>query len=83
MLILIVPVVFLFKVVVTQSNWDECASAYIKPNVRIVGGITAEPYSWPGHVLIRQRYRFRHENQWKTVSYKCGGTLIHRQIVVT
>lgn len=53
------------------------------PNVRIVGGIPAEPYSWPAQVLIRQSYKYFYENKYRFETFMCGGTLINRNVVLT
>lgn len=61
---------------------DECGLGFNLVNVRIVGGKPAEPLSWPAHVLIIQRYKFKANSREYSVSFRCGGTLINRNTVL-
>ena len=66
----------------------------MSPNIaRIVGGVKADPYSWPSAVLIH--FNYKGDIKLPTVngkggevvtvrlSSKCGGTLIDRTTVLT
>ena len=66
----------------------ECGLSSFYRNVRIVGGVTANPFSWPSQVLIYQDYKINYTFPDKiskvfTRGYYCGGTLINRYTVLT
>jgi len=58
---------------------NECGIPGVEPNIymRIVGGVEAEPNSWPWHVKIKRR---RSSGRY---SFICGGTLISDRYCVT
>jgi len=58
---------------------DECGIPGIQPNIyfRIVGGVEAEPHSWPWHVKIKI---LRSSGRYSLI---CGGALIEHDWVVT
>lgn len=56
--------------------------------MRIVGGVQAEPHSWPFHVIVLRKNEkiFQYNNQSKILFnefYTCGGTLINKKTVMT
>jgi len=57
----------------------ECGIPGVQPNIfmRIVGGLEAEPHSWPWHAKIKQQ---RSSGRY---SFICGGSLISARFVVT
>jgi hypothetical protein len=59
---------------------DECGLPEIRPNIKIVGGKTAIPYSWPSQVLILQTYKFNFNYKTHSTRFICGGTLIDRNV---
>lgn len=66
---------------------DLCGLGKSLPNLRILGGIEAEPFSWPSMALIKFNYTFFYEFDNVTynqthISY-CGGSLISRRVVLT
>ncbi|RNA15447.1 acrosin isoform X1 [Brachionus plicatilis] len=70
------------------TECDVCGSSFYDKNVRIVGGIEAEPHSWPFHVVVLRKNEkiFRYNNQSKVLFnefYTCGGTLINKRTVMT
>lgn len=74
-----------------ETYCDECGIQSVNPNLaRIVGGVKADPFSWPSAVLIIFNYRGEiqlpnENNDIVTVKLhsKCGGTLIDRTTVLT
>lgn len=60
---------------------------YKTTNVKIVGGVKANPNSWPWIALVLIRYKFyvKYENQYfiESVSYMCGASLIDRKTLLT
>jgi hypothetical protein len=52
-----------------------------------VGGIVAQPHSWPASVYIRINYKkdikIGNEQFTRPFSFACGGTLINRRTVLT
>lgn len=56
-------------------------------NLRVVGGITAEPHSWPSIVMITASYKtivyLGGDEVLVSKSYICGGSLIDRRTVLT
>jgi hypothetical protein len=65
-----------------NDSCDECGFGFNFISLRIVGGRPAEPFSWPAHVLIVQRYMFKHNSREYSISFRCGGTLINRNTVL-
>ena len=65
----------------------ECGKTYNQPNVRIIGGSPAVPYSWPAQVLIRQNFKgFIEISNFQyiiTGSLLCAGTLIDEDTIIT
>ena len=65
----------------------ECSKTNLRPNLRIVGGQSAVPNSWPAQVYIIQNVKgiiyteTGPENF--TDNYPCGGTLINEYTVIT
>ena len=61
--------------------------SYIQNAARIVGGLEAEPYSWPAQILIENRITGKYQVSGKIVnidkSFTCGGTLINSVTVLT
>ena len=69
--------------------FKECGLSFFNPNVKIVGGVSAVPNSWPSTAFIQLSYK-REELDPKTnmtiaVEYvgKCLGSLIDKQTVLT
>ena len=66
---------------------DECGIAYFSQNARIVGGLTANPFSWPSMVYVRFSYTrdvyYNGKYGALTFNSACGGTLIDRRTVLT
>lgn len=67
---------------------EQCGLSYINPNVKIVGGVSAIPYSWPSYVAIKINIKNDYvfpDNQTVTVETTslCGGTLINHYTVLT
>nr|XP_023676023.1 elastase-1-like isoform X1 [Paramormyrops kingsleyae] len=63
------------------ADWPEnCGLAHFSPTVaeRIVSGREARPHSWPWQVSLQVRPRGS-----KTYAHVCGGTLIHKDWVLT
>jgi len=58
---------------------DECGIPGVQPSIffRIVGGIEAEPHSWPWHAKIKRR---RASGRY---SFICGGALVDHRFCVT
>ncbi|XP_042161161.1 uncharacterized protein LOC112223226 [Oncorhynchus tshawytscha] len=66
---------------VLQLDWPkDCGMAHYKPNMaeRIVSGNEARPHSWPWQVSLQVRPRGS-----KHYIHVCGGTLIHKNWVLT
>lgn len=65
----------------------ECGISYNEPNVKILGGITSVPYSWPAQVLIVQNIKhyvdILSRTYLITAAFSCGGTIINRYTVLT
>ncbi|KAK2820604.1 hypothetical protein Q5P01_023563 [Channa striata] len=64
-----------------KKNWPkDCGIAHFKPNMaeRIVSGNEARPHSWPWQVSLQVRPRGS-----KHYIHVCGGTLIHKNWVLT
>jgi len=57
----------------------ECGIPAIEPNIyfRIIGGVEAEPNSWPWHIKLKMR---RSTGRY---SFVCGGSLIDPRYCVT
>lgn len=63
----------------------------VEPDLRIVGGVSANPYSWPSQVMLVQtisgNYVFQKNGKIikKRINeqYLCGGTLINSQTILT
>lgn len=56
--------------------------------MRIIGGIEAEPHSWPFHVLVLRINQkiFKYGNRSKVMFeeyYTCGGSLINKHTIIT
>jgi hypothetical protein len=57
--------------------------------MKIIGGSTALPHSWPSMAIIKISYKLRtfnpHLNQTRieTYDFECGGSLIDRKTVLT
>lgn len=68
----------------------ECGVTYKNPNTKIVGGIEAEPNSWPSIVYVVSSYTFDYElpnpsKEIQTLIFEsyCAGVLIDRYTVLT
>ena len=65
----------------------DCGVTNVSPNAKIVGGIVANPNSWPAQVLIIQSYSgdYTVNSNVVTVSseWMCGGTLINGYTVLS
>ncbi|AWP17974.1 putative elastase-1-like [Scophthalmus maximus] len=64
-----------------KPDWPkDCGMAHFKPNMaeRIVSGNEARPHSWPWQVSLQVRPRGS-----KQYIHVCGGTLIHKNWVLT
>lgn len=62
------------------KSCDDCGLPEIMPNIKIVGGKTAIPFSWPSQVLILQTYKFKLGYKTHSTRFICGGTLIDRNV---
>ena len=60
---------------------------YRDQNARVVGGVPAEPNSWPAQVLVMSNYKTNVVLEGQPVmieiSFMCGGTLVNRKTVLT
>jgi V8-like Glu-specific endopeptidase len=66
----------------------ECGKVFASQNVKIVGGVTATPNSWPSIAYLEFNYRQNYRlptgiTVQATFGSACGGTLIDRQTVLT
>jgi hypothetical protein len=66
----------------------DCGLPDVEQNARIVGGIAANPYSWPSQVFIIQSVKLDYtfpDNKTQTIltKFQCGGTLIDRNTILT
>lgn len=73
-----------------ESDCYSCGYAYnppiLKSQARIIGGVEAQPYSWPWLVSIGINYKFtlnKTSAYWHNISHICGGTLISSSLVLT
>jgi hypothetical protein len=55
----------------------------VQPNLKIVGGIVANSYSWPAQVALTQSYQGVYNGRKVACSSMCGGTLINRFTVMS
>ncbi|RNA37349.1 transmembrane protease serine 9-like [Brachionus plicatilis] len=67
----------------TPPFCDECGITYAVPNIRIVGGTEAVPNSWPSMALIIFNYKYDYLTTTRTVEYKCGGSVINKDSILT
>ncbi|XP_016335834.1 elastase-1-like [Sinocyclocheilus anshuiensis] len=70
-----------FPFLLSSPDWlKDCGLAHFKPNTveRIVSGNEARPHSWPWQVSLQVRPRGS-----KHYVHVCGGTLIHKNWVLT
>ena len=67
---------------------SECGVRYVEPNIKIIGGVVSNAYSWPAHALViqtyKRRYKFPDNKQFDiTVQFQCGGTLISQYSILS
>ena len=66
---------------------QDCGISFQTPNARIVGGITANPYSFPSIALIKFNYKRDISSNGRIYTYtfaaSCGGTLISPSVILT
>ena len=79
---------FLFNILfVSLASGQECGISFQTPNARIVGGITANPYSFPSIALIKFSYKRDISSNGRLYTYtfaaSCGGTLISPNVILT
>lgn len=66
--------------VYTSQRCYECGRTSVTPDIKIIGGIEATPYSWPAQAQIQ----IRKANDPTASGYElCGGTLISRRTILT
>jgi hypothetical protein len=70
--------------VITYYSLD-CSKTNFQSNIgnRIVGGIEANPHSWPAQILLKSRVYGSYGGSTYYVDSTCGGTLINRFTVLT
>ena len=62
---------------------SECGLTFSEENLKIVGGITAEPHSWPSIALIEFNYKSSRDNYTNLTIFRCGGSLYDKRTVLT
>lgn len=85
----IISFYFFSNKTILKIHIKECGKTYSQPDLRIVGGKEANPYSWPSMAYIKFNYRTRiqiKENNQEIIKefgFACGGSLIDRRTVLT
>uniref|UniRef100_A0A182RPS9 Peptidase S1 domain-containing protein n=1 Tax=Anopheles funestus TaxID=62324 RepID=A0A182RPS9_ANOFN len=70
-------VLFASAVLLIQSSAQRCGQVQVMKQGLIFGGAASKPGMWPWHIAL-----YHHEFLGKK-SYKCGGTIINRETILT
>lgn len=70
-----------------KTSCETCGLRFASPSFRIIGGVEANPYSWPSIALIVFNYKFdvniNQQAAQITKEYTCSGSLLDNETILT